>query len=88
MNNIQANPVETIKKDIYIIKNKINNKIYVGQSKNAKIRFKQHCKLSNMNNSEIGKAISKYGKENFDRHVTIPTYWWSWWRIKLHKGRV
>lgn len=69
MNNIQANPVETIKKDIYIIKNKINNKIYVGQSKNAKIRFKQHCKLSNMNNSEIGKAISEYGKENFSLEI-------------------
>lgn len=66
MENIYANPVGIInKKDIYIIINNINNKVYVGQSKNAAIRFKQHCKSCNLDNSLIGKAIKKYGKQNF-----------------------
>lgn len=69
MNSIHANPVEIIKKDIYIIKNIINGKIYVGQSQNAAIRFKQHCKPCNSDNSVIGKAIKKYGKNNFTMHI-------------------
>lgn len=54
-------------KDIYIIKNKINDKVYIGQAKNAKERFQGHCKPSaaHLNNSLISKAIKKYGKENF-----------------------
>lgn len=35
-----------MKKDIYLIKNKINNKIYIGQAKNSKQRFMNHCKPS------------------------------------------
>lgn len=69
MDSVYANPVGIIKKDIYIITNKINGKVYVGQSQNSAIRFKQHCKLSNMSNSIIGRAIQKYGKENFAFHV-------------------
>ena len=57
-----------MKKDIYLIINKVNNKKYVGQAKNAKIRFQSHCKPSAayLNNELIGYAIQKYGKENFD----------------------
>ena len=62
---MHANPVEAIRKDIYIIKNDINNKVYIGQSENSKIRFKQHCKKNNLDNSVIGKVIKKYGKEHF-----------------------
>lgn len=69
MNDIYANPVGIIKKDIYIIKNNINGKIYVGQSQNALIRFKQHCKPCNAGNSVIGKAIQKYGRENFSLQI-------------------
>ena len=69
MNNIYANPVEPIKKDIYIIQNNINGKIYVGQSQNAELRFKQHCKPCNMDNSIIGRAIKKYGKNNFSLRI-------------------
>lgn len=64
MDNIYANPVGIIKKDIYIIKNDINNKVYIGQSLNAEQRFKSHCK-KNRDNSLIDAAIQKYGKEHF-----------------------
>lgn len=64
MNTMHANPVGLIKKDIYIIKNDINNKVYVGQSFNADKRFKSHCK-GNYDNSLIDAAIQKYGKQHF-----------------------
>ena len=53
--------------EIYIIKNKINSKVYIGQTtQGSEIRFKQHLKTSNTNQSQlIHKAIHKYGKENF-----------------------
>lgn len=59
-----ANPVGIIRKDIYIIKNDINTKVYIGQSLNSKKRFASHCKKNN-DNSLIDKAIQKYGKEHF-----------------------
>ena len=64
MNNSYVSPVGIIRKDIYIIKNNINTKVYIGQSLNAKERFKSHCK-KNRDNSLIDKAIQKYGKEHF-----------------------
>lgn len=64
MNNMHANPVGSVKKDIYIIRNDINNKVYIGQSLNSKERFASHCKRNN-DNSLIDKAIQKYGKEHF-----------------------
>lgn len=49
---------------IYILKNKTNNKHYVGQTNlTFKRRFGQHCH----SNSLIGKAIRKYGKEGFEK---------------------
>lgn len=64
MSNKYASPVGIIKKDIYVIKNDINNKLYVGQSLNAEKRFMSHCK-GDYNNSLIDKAIQKYGKNIF-----------------------
>lgn len=64
MNNSYVNPVGIIRKDIYIIKNDINTKVYVGQALNTKKRFNSHCK-KNKDNSLIDKAIKKYGKEHF-----------------------
>ena len=57
---------------IYIHKNKINNKIYVGQTcKNVWGRWglngQQYCYSEN---NKFGKAIKKYGFENFD-HIII-----------------
>lgn len=53
--------------EIYILKNKINNKVYIGQTtQGSKVRFKQHLKLLKSNQTQlIHKAIKKYGKENF-----------------------
>lgn len=67
---MQANTVgiaaQHTKKDIYIIKNRINSKVYVGQSINAAERFIKHCKPSAAkDNSLIDKAIQKYGANNF-----------------------
>lgn len=56
---------------IYKITNKINGKIYVGQTmKSLEERFQKHCwgtteKDSYHFNMAIKKAIKKYGKQNF-----------------------
>lgn len=54
-------------KDIYIIKNDINNKVYIGQSNNVNQRFQAHCKPSSayVENDLVAKAIQKYGKSHF-----------------------
>lgn len=59
---------------IYKIINKINGKIYVGQSVNIEERWKQHeYKAFNANgqayNSAIHQAFRKYGVENFEYQV-------------------
>ena len=56
------------KSGIYQIRNLINNKIYVGSSKNIQIRFYNHrSKLKNNkhNNTYLQNSYNKYGKENF-----------------------
>ena len=53
-----------IKKAIYLIKNKVNQRVYIGQSNNPERRFKEHCKQSS-ETSLIHRAIIKYGVENF-----------------------
>ena len=54
---------------IYIIKNKINNKVYIGQTiQEVKERFKQHLKPSTRKTRgsyKIYNAMNKYGKDNF-----------------------
>lgn len=52
-------------KAIYKIENKINHKIYIGQSINPKKRWKQHCYNQDKYTSLIGKAIHKWGVKNF-----------------------
>lgn len=63
---------------IYIIKNKINSKIYIGQTiRLAQVRFNQHCKKSSSQSHLITRAISSYGKENFFYEIletNIETY--------------
>lgn len=55
---------------IYIIKNNINGKVYIGQTiQKLKDRWYRHCGKSgiskNESNMAIKRAILKYGKENF-----------------------
>jgi len=51
---------------IYRITNKINNKSYVGQTRQTvEKRFKEHI-LGTNHKSLVHKAISKYGAENFE----------------------
>lgn len=53
---------------IYVIRNLINGKIYIGQSKDLRQRLIAHKSLSkniNKNSQIIHKAIHKYGEENF-----------------------
>ena len=61
------NPVEPIKKYIYIIRNTINEKVYIGQAKDPESRWKGHLSECNqlLDNSIIHKAMNKYGYENF-----------------------
>ena len=58
---------------IYVIKNKCNNNVYVGQTiQSVEERFKQHLKLLKSNSKQlIHKAIKKYGKENFYYEVLV-----------------
>jgi group I intron endonuclease len=54
---------------VYLIRNDINKKIYIGQtSKNIATRFMQHtssAKKQRNNCYKLENAINKYGKENF-----------------------
>ena len=86
----QDNPVETVRlKYIYIIRNNINDKVYVGQAVNPKERFLGHIRDGNRTDkplSAIDGAIKKYGKDNFYYEVIegpIPNYnerekYWIW----------
>ena len=54
---------------IYLIRNKANNKVYVGQSVDIKQRWYNHKReLRNGThyNEHLQKAYNKYGKENFE----------------------
>lgn len=50
---------------IYKITNKINGKIYVGQSNNIKRRFWEHQNRGAASRIPVDAAIEKYGSENF-----------------------
>ena len=50
---------------IYKITNLINNKVYIGQTKNFEQRKKTHIRDSKNKKFLISRAINKYGVENF-----------------------
>lgn len=51
---------------IYKVKNKLNSKVYIGQTtKTLNKRWKEHCQPSMVKRSILSKAIQKYGPENF-----------------------
>jgi group I intron endonuclease len=59
---------------IYIIKNNINGKVYIGQTiQKLKDRWYRHCGKSGLSKNELNmhikRAILKYGKENFTIEV-------------------
>lgn len=56
---------------IYIIKNIINNKFYIGQTNNPKLRWSQHKSNAKYNRGHqvITRAISKHGVDNFTFEV-------------------
>lgn len=58
-----------MKKAIYKIENKINHKIYIGQSIDPQRRFREHCCKHEKYISLIDRAIHKYGKENFSFEI-------------------
>lgn len=90
-----------MKGKIYKITNKINGKIYIGQTiKSLKERFQKHCwgtteKDKYHLNMAIKKAIKKYGKNNFtielieevetDKLDERESYWISFYD-SYHKG--
>ena len=54
---------------IYMIKNKKNGKIYIGQTNNFKNRFRQHkqsFRRKDHNNKYFQRAWDKHGEENFE----------------------
>jgi len=56
-------------KGIYSITNKVNGKIYIGQSQNIEFRWFQHKNNLNKNkhvNTHLQNAWNKYGEDNFE----------------------
>lgn len=54
---------------IYKITNKLNGKVYIGQSVDINARWRRHC--SAKDNFAIHNAIKKYGAENFSFEVLL-----------------
>ena len=54
---------------IYKITNKLNGKVYIGQSIDIDTRWRHHCNAKD--NFAIHNAIKKYGKENFKFEVLL-----------------
>ena len=58
-----------MKKDIYVIRNTINNKCYIGQSVDYRLRFRKHCEEARRNNytykSYLYNAMNELGIDNF-----------------------
>lgn len=66
----------TTKMGVYLLRNKINNKIYVGKALNIKYRMSKHKsspKSWNRGKSAIINAIKKYGWDNFELEI-LETY--------------
>ena len=58
---------------IYKIENKINGKIYIGQSNNIQRRFQEHQTKGASSRIPVDVAIQKYGKNNFTYTVVEET---------------
>lgn len=54
---------------IYMIKNKVNNKVYIGQTKSIEIRWKEHINKLKANkhvNVHLQNSWNKYGLDSFE----------------------
>lgn len=51
---------------IYAIKNKINNKVYIGQTIRKSVLERYCGSISNTHNVHLKNSINKYGEENFE----------------------
>lgn len=58
-----------MQKAIYKIENKINHKIYIGQSNRPEKRFREHLTKKEGYSSLIHQAFVKYGIENFSFEI-------------------
>lgn len=54
--------------NIYKFENKLNGKIYIGQSRCIKRRYESHVECKNPI-YELDRAIKKYGIENFNYDI-------------------
>jgi len=67
---------------VYILKNLINNKLYIGQSLNINRRFCSH----RTSDSFIGRAIKKYSWKNFKQYIFyIPENKLNYFEIEMIK---
>lgn len=58
---------------IYKIQNKINGKIYIGQSNDIERRFQEHKTKGSSSRIPLDVEIQKYGKDNFSYEVIEET---------------
>ena len=64
----KSNKVIPKKMGVYIIKNKMSNKVYVGSTYNFKKRYNEHFKdliANRHDNQHLQNAVNKYGIDNF-----------------------
>lgn len=55
-----------MKKHVYIVTNKINGKVYIGQTNNLKRRWQEHKHDKRGCKKQLHLAIEKHGVENFE----------------------
>lgn len=60
---------KSMKKAIYKVTNKVNQKIYIGQSVDPWRRFQVHCARKEKYTSLLNRAINHYGVENFQLEI-------------------
>jgi group I intron endonuclease len=69
---IRSDFIQKVKSGIYQIRNKINNKIYIGSTYNFRLRWNQHKSLLRNNihpNKHLQRSFNKYEEINFDFEI-------------------
>lgn len=79
---------------IYLIKNSLNNKYYIGLTSNYQKRYNQHIYESQKNHRPLYKSIRKYGIENFVFDIALENLtldeanYWEHIFIKAYKSHI